>query len=99
MAKAARASKSKTGPIAGPFSFHRSIYRLALAIELAFLCHALECLAGALDTVLMFIAFRRQKLHDLERTTRAETAKWTGCVPTTSARSASLKDSLKRVCN
>ena len=79
MAKAARV-ESKTGPIVGPFSFHRSILRLALAIELAFFRHPLERLAGALDPILMLIAFRRQKLDDLERSARAETAKRAGRV-------------------
>ena len=73
--------KMKTGPIAGPFSCPSfDLIVLALAIELAFFRHALEGLAGALDPILMFIAFRRQQLHDLERAARAETAKWTGCV-------------------
>src|SRR3954462_3465677 len=57
-----------------------SIDRLAFTIELAFLGHPLERLPSALDPVLMFVAFRRQKLDDLERAARAETAKWAGCV-------------------
>jgi len=69
----------KTGPIAGPFLFAIR-FPLALAIELAFFRDALECLAGALDPILMFIAFRRQKLHDLERPARTETAKRAGRV-------------------
>ena len=38
---------------------------LAIAVELAFLGHALERLAGTLNPVLMFVAFGRQQLHNL----------------------------------
>ena len=53
---------------------------LAFAIELAFFCYALEGLARAFDPILMFITFRRQQLHDLEGTARAEPAEWAGGV-------------------
>ena len=52
----------------------------AEAVELAFLGDALERLPGALDAILMFVAFRRQQLDDLERAARAEPAKRAGCV-------------------
>jgi hypothetical protein len=53
---------------------------LALAVELAFFRHPFKRLAGALDPILMLIAFRRQKLDDFEGATRTETAERAGCV-------------------
>jgi len=70
----------KNGPDCGPVFISSFDLCLALAVELAFFRHPFERLAGALDPILMFIAFRRQKLHDLERSARAETAKRAGRV-------------------
>jgi hypothetical protein len=53
---------------------------LAFAIELALFGNALERFARALDAILVFIAFRRQQLDDLERAARTEAAEGAGGV-------------------
>src|SRR5438128_8264817 len=54
----ARSATARDAPSAG---------RSAVAVELAFLGHALERLAGTLDAVLVIIAVGRQQLDDLVR--------------------------------
>jgi hypothetical protein len=54
--------------------------RSVVAVELAFLGDALECLAVALDPVLMLVTFQRQQLDHRERTTRTGPAERTGGV-------------------
>ena len=70
----------KNGPDRGPVLLIALFVFLALAIELAFFRDSLERLAGALDPILMLIAFRRQKFHDLEGPARTKTAKRAGRV-------------------
>src|SRR5262245_35988621 len=43
----------------------RTVGRSAVALELTFLGDPLECLAGALDAILIIIPVRRQQLDDL----------------------------------
>jgi hypothetical protein len=50
----------------------------AIAVELAFLGHALEGLAGTLNPVLMFVTFGGQQLHNLVATTGPGTSRRAG---------------------
>jgi hypothetical protein len=61
-----------TGP-AGPLSSGPAQY-LSIAVELAFFRDALERLAGALDTILVLVAFERQQFYDFEQAARTKAA-------------------------